>query len=115
MLSRHYKINLPQISHQLRLLTVLTRAVETVEPKLKFRAPAPGIWIFWLRLQRLEALAPAPEHFGPLKTKNHCNIGKLAFSTNYVCGTGDQISGSGFSHPKSLGLKLHSPGANNAW
>jgi len=33
-------------------LVVVTRAVE---PKLKFQAPAPGIYIFWLLLQYIEA------------------------------------------------------------
>jgi len=35
-----------------------------VEPKLKFRALAPAP----------KFLAPAPEQFGALKTKNHCII-----------------------------------------
>jgi len=39
--------------------------------------------------------APAPEQFGPLKTKTIVILGKLAFPTNYVCGTGTQILGSG--------------------
>ena len=45
--------------------------------------------------RHLNLLAPAPERFRPLTTKNHCNIGKTRFPTNYVCRTGSEISVSG--------------------
>jgi len=51
-------------------------ASRTLDPKLKFRAPAP------LR-------------FGPLKTKTIELFVQLACSTKYVSRTGTQISGSG--------------------
>jgi len=56
-------------------------------------------------------LAPAPERCDPMKTKNHCIICTTR-PANCVCGTGTQISGSGSSYPKLLGLRLHSPGGN---
>jgi len=47
--------------------------------------------------RHLDFLASAPERFVPLKTKNHCTelFVQLACPINFVCGTGNQIPGSG--------------------
>ena len=87
-------------------LVVVTRAVE---PKLKFQAPAPGIYIFWLLLQYIEVLAPATERFGPLKTHNDCIICTTRLPNKLLLRNWNpnsrlrlqplKVFGSGYSHP----------------
>jgi len=45
-----------------------------------------------------------------INAKNHCIICVNPLSHKLFCRTGTQISGSGFSHPKLLGLRLLNPG-----
>jgi len=69
--------------------------------------------------RRLNIWTPVPEQFGTLKTKNHCIIcgtrlpKKLClwnWNPNFNLQLQHRkISGSGSSHPKLLGLQLHSP------
>jgi len=72
--------------------------------------------------RHLNFLAPVPEHFGPLKSKNHYIIcttllhHKPCLWNRYpnfrIQLQHLKIFGSGSSHPKLLGLRLHSPACN---
>jgi len=83
------KPKLPKVStHTVaRFRTKLTHCLPTraVEPELKFRAPVQASKVFGSGSNLEKFLAPDPERFAPLKTKNHCItvFVKLASPTNY--------------------------------
>ena len=81
----------------------------------------PGMWSrnsnFRLQLQASKILAPAPERFGPLKTKNHCIICATRFPhkmrlwnwrPNFRLRL-HHLKAFDSGHSKLLGLRLHSP------
>ena len=92
-----HKLLCEELSHSLAFCAFFW-AVERV---LKFQGQ--GTWSFWLRLQN--------KLVQKIRKKNIVLFVKLACCTNFIYGTGTQISGSGSSHPKLLGLQLHSPGS----
>jgi len=80
-----------------------------VEPKLKFRAPAPA--------QGIQNFFPlAPEQFGPLKTKKHCIICTSGLLYQICLLNRNSNFRLRLHHSKFLGtsfrLRLHSPGWN---
>jgi len=46
---------LSNVRHRAMITPVSPLRTTAAEPVLKFQAPAPGVKIFWLRLQHLEA------------------------------------------------------------
>jgi len=74
----------------------------------------PGLWSrnsnFRLRLQHWSVWLRLQNDLVHCKVKDIVLFIQLACPTNYVCGTGTQISGSG--HPLLLGLRLHTTGCN---
>jgi len=109
---KHYKCN----GGVVRLGFLKRRAVE---PELKF---------LWIRASKFfgscseiyKFLAPAPERFGPLKTKNHCNNGTTRSPQKLSVKPEPEFQAPAppsknfwldSSHPKSLvlQLRLHSP------